>query len=202
MKLYYSPGSCSLSPHIVLRETGQTFELDRIDNKNKKTSDGRDFLGINPKGYVPVLELDDGQVLTEGAAIVQFLADQRPDAQLAPTPGSFERVRLQEQLNFIASEVHKAFSPLFSPDTTGPARDAAVSKVRRRLGDVERRLSDGRQYLMGDRFSVADVYLFVVASWSRPTKISLEEFPHLEAWMARIAARKSVQDSLVAEGLA
>jgi glutathione S-transferase len=201
MKLYYSPGACSLSPHIVLREAGFDFDLERVDLKAKKTASGEDFLKINPKGYVPSLVLDDGEVLTEGAAIVQHLADQKPNQGLAPKCGTLARTRLQEHLNFVAAELHKAFSPLFSPTITDAEREAGKTKIRRRLDDVERLLSDGRSYLMGGEFSVADAYLFTVASWTKPMGIGLENWPRLGAYLARVAARPKVQEAIKAEGL-
>jgi glutathione S-transferase len=202
MKLYYTPGACSLSPHIVLREAGLDFELERVDLAAKKTESGADYRGINPKGYVPALRLDDGQVLTEGTAIVQYLADKRPDARLAPPSGTLERVRLQENLNFVASELHKAFSPLFSPATSAEAKEAARAKVRQRLDDVERMLSDGRKFMAGDQFTVADAYLFVVAGWAKPTEIGLASWPHVEAFVNRVGEREAVREALRAEGLA
>lgn len=199
MKLYYSPGACSLSPHIVLRELGCDFALERVDTTTKKTETGQNFLSINSKGYVPALQLDNGEVLTEGAAIVQYLADARPDAGLVPAPGTIERARLQEQLNFIASELHKAFSPLFGgKDSEKPA---AIDRVALKLDQVEATLADGRPYLLGDDFTVADAYLFVVSGWTRPTGIGLDRWPNLRAHHQRIAARPNVQAALRAEGL-
>ena len=202
MKLYYTPGACSLSPHIVLREAGVDFALERVDLGAKTTEAGADFRAINPKGYVPALQLDDGQVLTEGAAIVQYVADSRPDARLAPPPGTLERARVQEQLNFVASELHKAFSPLFSPASPAETKEAARARIRQRLDDVERMLSDGRKYLAGDHFTVADAYLFVVAGWARPTGIGLASWPHVEAFVNRVGEREAVRAALHAEGLA
>ncbi|HEX6016014.1 MAG TPA: glutathione transferase GstA [Geminicoccaceae bacterium] len=202
MKLYYAPGACSLSPHIVLREAGLDFHLERVDLASQKTETGADYRAINPKGYVPALQLDDGQVLTEGAAIVQYLADRKPEAGLVPPAGTLERARVQEHLNFVASELHKAFSPLFSPATSTEAKDAARAKVRQRLDDVERMLADGRPFLVGDRFTVADAYLFVVAGWAKPTEIGLVAWPHVEAFVDRVGAREAVQEAMRAEGLA
>lgn len=200
MKLYYAPGACSLSPHISLREAGVPFDLERVDLASRKTASGEDFSKINPKGYVPALRLDDGEVLTEGAAMVQFIADRHPLAGLAPANGTLERARLQEHLNFIASELHKAFSPLFGAPTE-EAKQVAVANVVRRLDHVERVLGDGRLYLLGERFSVADAYLFTVANWTGPTGIGLDRWPHVAAFVARIAARPSVQAAMRAEGL-
>ncbi len=201
MKLYYSPGACSLSPHIVLREAGVNFEIERVDTANGKTESGADYAQINPKGYVPALRLDDGQVLTEGAAIVQFIADLHPEADLAPQPGSLERARLQEHLNFIAAEYHKAFGPLFSSDTSEAAKAAAVSNVGRRLDYFERIFADGRAYLLGATFSVADAYFFVVSNWTKPTGISLDKWPKVSDFMARVAGREKVREAMHAEGL-
>ncbi len=201
MKLYYAPGACSLSPHISLREAGVPFDLERVDLASRKTASGEDFSKINPKGYVPALRLDDGEVLTEGAAMVQFIADRNPKAGLAPANGTLERVRLQEHLNFIASELHKAFSPLFNPSISAEAKQAAVAAVARRLDHFERHLADGRAHLLGERFSVADAYLFTVASWTGPTGIGLDKWPNVAAFVARVAARPAVQAAMRAEGL-
>jgi len=201
MKLYYSPGACSLSPHIILREAGLNFELERVDMATRTTETGADFAQINPKGYVPALQLDNEQILTEGAAIVQFIADQRPEADLAPASGTLERARLQEHLNFIASELHKAFSPLFNPAASEEAKRAAPANVARRLDHFEKVFSDGRPYLLGNQFSVADAYLFVVSTWTGPTGIGLEKWPRLAAFVERVAGRKTVQAAMRAEGL-
>jgi len=201
MKLYFSPGACSLSPHIVLREAGATFELVRVDLKAHKTEHGDDFTLINPKGYVPTLQLDDGRVLTEGVAIVQYIADSFPGAKLAPIAGTFERAQLQEQLNFIATEFHKAFSPLFSPDISDSARAAAIKKIESRLDIFEKTFSDGRQYLLGNEFSVADAYLFTISTWAGHMKIDLKKWPEVAAFAERVSGRASVQQALKAEGL-
>ena len=201
MKLYYSPGACSLSPHIVMREAGMNFDMERVDLSSHQTETGADYMQINPKGYVPALRLDDGQVLTEGAAIVQYIADLHPEAGLAPKPSTLERTRLQEYLNFIAAEYHKAFSPLFSSDVSDAAKATAVGNVERRLDYFEKIFADGRAYLMGDKFSVADAYLFVVTNWTKPTGISLAKWPNVTAFVTRVAARGKVQDALRAEGL-
>jgi len=201
MKLYYLPGACSLASHIALREVGASFELDRLDNASKKTAAGDDFLAINPKGYVPALKLDGGEVLTEGAAILQYIADQNPKAGLAPGNGTLARTRLQEYLNFVATELHKSFSGLFNPNTSDIEKEAAKKKVALRLDLVEKWLADGRSFLLGDTFSVADAYLFTVANWTGPTGIGLDRWPHVAAYQQRIAARASVQAALVAEGL-
>ena len=201
MKLYYSPGTCSLSPHIVLREAGMDFEIERVDLGSHLTETGADFLQINPKGYVAALRLDDGQVLTEGAAIVQFIADLRPESGLAPKPGTLERARLQEHLNYIAAEYHKAFGPLFSSDASEAAKATAAANVSHRLDYFERIFADGRPYLLGDTFSVADAYLFVVSTWTKPTGISLEKWPNVSGFVTRVAGREKVQEAMVAEGL-
>jgi glutathione S-transferase len=201
MRLYYSPGACSLSPHIVLRELGYDFALERVDNATKTTENGRDFLAVNRKGYVPALQFDDGEVLTEGAAIVQYLADSRPQAKLAPGPGTMERARLQEHLNFIASELHNAFTPLFNDSAADDEKRAAPGRIARRLDNIEAMLADGRPHLLGEAFSVADIYLFVVAGWTKPTGIGLDRWPRLRRHFERIAARPSVQAAMQAEGL-
>ncbi len=202
MKLFYLPGACSLATHIALREVGAAFELDRLDNASKQTESGADFLAINPKGYVPALSLDSGEVLTEGVAILQYIADQNPGKNLAPAAGSLARTRLQEYLNFIATELHKSFSPLFTPGASEEAKTAAKKKVAQKLDLVEKWLADGRRYLLGDSFSVADSYLFTVANWTGPTGIGLDAWPHLAAYQQRIGARDTVKSALKAEGLA
>ena len=199
MKLFYSPGACSLSPHIVLRETGLPFELERVDLKSGTTASGADYKTLNPKGYVPALMLDDGQMLTEGPAITQYLADLVPAKGLAPAPGGLPRARLQEWLNFISTELHKSFSPLFRP---GPeeTKAAAVARLEQWFVWLNKELS-ARPYLLGETFSVADAYLFVVLSWTRHVKLSLEKHAALVAYQAKIAARPAVQEALTAEGL-
>ena len=201
MKLYYAPGACSLSPHISLREAGVAFDLERVDTRTRTTASGADYLAVNPKGYVPALQLDGGEVLTEGAAVVQFIADRHPASGLAPANGTLERARLQEHLNFIASELHKAFTPLFDPSAPEAAKQAAPAAIARRLDHVERLLADGRSWLLGERFSVADAYLFTVANWTGPTGIGLDRWPKLAAFVARVAARPAVQAAMRAEGL-
>ena len=201
MKLYYSPGACSLSPHIVLREAGLDFEIERVDLGSHLTETGADFLQINPKGYVAALRLDDGQVLTEGAAIVQFIADLRPESGLAPKPGTLERARLQEHLNYIATEYHKAFGPLFSSDASDAAKATAATNVSHRLDYFEQIFADGRSYLLGETFSVADAYLFVVSTWTKPTGIGLEKWPNVSGFVTRVAGREKVQQAMSAEGL-
>ena len=200
MKLYYSPGACSLSPHIVLREAGLAFEPVLASTKTHKLQDGTDYYGINPKGYVPLLELDNGERLSEGPVIVQYIADQAPAKKLAPTAGTMARYRLQEWLNFITSELHKSFSPLFNPAM--PEEGKAL--YRTRLGDrfkwVDGQLA-GKNYLMGEDFSVADAYLFVVAGWGKHVGVDISGLANLGAFMARVGARPAVQEALKAEGL-
>lgn len=200
MKLYYSPGACSLSPHIALREAGLPVQLVLANVRTKKLADGRDFLAINPKGQVPVLELDDGERLTEGPAIVQFIADQAPASGLAPTAGTMARYRLMEWLNFIASELHKGFTPLFNMATPDEVRTAARMRLGERLAWVDTQL-EGKAYLLGDTFTVADGYLFTVAGWGKHVGVDIGGLPHLSAYMARVGARPAVQEALKAEGL-
>jgi glutathione S-transferase len=200
MKLYYSPGACSLSPHIVANEAGIPIELVKVDTKTKSIRQEGDFWAVNPKGYVPALELDDGEVLTEGPAIVQFLADSRPEAALAPANGTFARVRLQEALNYITSEIHKAYSPLFNPEVLPAVREERLAYLRKRYALVEKQL-EGRKYLLGDSFTVADAYLFAVTNWARLVKLDLSDFPNLREFQKRVGSRKSVLAALRAEGL-
>jgi glutathione S-transferase len=199
MKLYYAPGTCSLSPHIVAREAGLPLTLVRVDNKNKKTESGEDYRAINPKGYVPLLELDNGTRLSEGPAIVQYLADLAPAAKLAPANGTFERYQLQEWLNFITSEVHKQFSPLFDPTMPEEAKEKFRARLASRFDWIVEQLR-GRDYLMGS-FTVADAYLFVVLGWTKFTGPDLARWPALQAYVERIAARPHVREALKAEGL-
>jgi glutathione S-transferase len=201
MKLYYTPGACSLASDIVLREAGFEFEAERVDLATHRTENGADFYTVNPKGYVPALELEDGQVLTEGGAILQYLADLKPEAALAPPVGTLERARMQEQLIFVASELHKAYAPLFSPGASKEAKATAREEVARRLDHVERQLGDGRPYLVGEQLTVADFYLFVVAGWAKDMGIDLEERPKLAAFLDRISSRPAVRAALEAEGL-
>lgn len=200
MKLYYSPGACSLSPHIVLLETGLPFTMEKTNLKSKKTESGADYLTVNPKGSVPALQLDDGQILTEGPAIVQYLADQRPESGLAPRAGSLERYRLMEMLNYISSELHKNFSPLFNPGASADWKKAAADNLRHRFDWLSGRI-DGKTYLMGDRFTVADAYLFTVLGWCGHAGIDLGQWPVLAAYEARVGHRPKVQEALKAEGL-
>ena len=200
MKLYYSPGACSLSPHIVLRESGLPFELVLASSKSHKLLDGTDYYTINPKGYVPLLELDNGERLSEGPAIVQYVADQVPDRALAPASGTMARYRVQEWLNFISSEIHKTFSPLFRPTTPEDFKAVLKERIADRLKWVDQQL-EGRSYLMGESFSVPDAYLFTVTNWCKPVGIDISALKHLGAFMARMAARPAVQEAMKAEGL-
>ena len=193
MKLYFSPGACSFSPHLALREAGIDFELVKVDLKSHTlVSDGSDFRRINPKGYVPVLELDNGKRLSEGPAIVQYIADLKPDAGLAPKAGSFERYQLQEWLGFINSEIHKNFSPLFNPNTSEEAKANTRQNLGNRLTYVSEQLGTN-DFLMGTQFSVADGYLFTVASWLAGDGVDINEFARVAAHSQRMQARESVQ---------
>lgn len=200
MKLYYSPGACSLSPHIVLLESGLKATLVKVDTKTHKTADGIDYYTVNPKGYVPFLELDDGDHLTEGPAIVQYLADQVPSSKLAPAAGTMPRYHLQEWLNFITSELHKQFSPLFQASTPAEYKETLKEKIRTRLDWVAGQL-DGKDYLMGNTFTVADAYFFTMLSWTKHVGIDLARWPVLVAYQSRVAARPKVHQALLAEGL-
>jgi glutathione S-transferase len=200
MKLYYSPGACSLSPHIVASEAGIPIELEKVDLGTKKTQSGKDYLTINPKGYVPALALDDGSVLTEGLAIVQYLADQKPATRLAPPAGTIERYRLQEWLGFIATELHKSFGPLFNKATPEETKKTSRTNIAKRLDYLNTRLGS-LKYLMGDAFSVADAYAFTIIGWANHVGIDLKAYPNVAAYMARVGERPKVQATLKAEGL-
>jgi glutathione S-transferase len=201
MKLYYSPGACSLSPHIVLREAGIAFEPVLASTKSHKLQDGTDYYSINPLGYVPMLELDDGARLREGPAIVQYIADQAPTKNLAPANGTLQRYRLQEWLTFIGTEIHKTFSPLFNPALTDEAKQVFRDKLASRYKWVDGQLN-GREYLLGDNFSVADAYFFTVTRWTKPMNIDISGFPNVLAHHQRVEQRPAVQEALKAEGLA
>ena len=200
MKLYYLPGACSLSPHIVARELGLALTLDKVDGTTKLTASGENFLEVNPKGYVPAIRLDDGEVLTEGPVIMQYLADLKPESGLAPPNGTLARYRLQEILTYINSELHKTYSPLFNPATSDETRAERVAYLKRRYGYIESILLR-QPYLTGEHFSVADAYLFVVTNWSRVIKLDLSEFPALLAFQKRVVERPAVQEAMRAEGL-
>ena len=200
MKLYYAPGACSLASHIALHESGLPFEIDKLNVPTKTTSGGEDYMQINPKGYVPAIKLDDGGVLTEGAAILQYIADQNPASGLAPKAGTMERYRLQEWLTFIGTEIHKSFSPMFNKAASDEVKNYARNLLIRRVGYVEEQLAN-KPYLMGDSFTVADAYLFVVLSWSGHVGFDLDPFPRIKEYLARIGARPAVQAAMKAEGL-
>jgi len=200
MKLYYSPGACSLSPHIVLQETGLPFEAVLAPTKTKKLPDGTDYWTINSKGYVPTLELDDGTRLTEGPAILQYLADQVPEKNLAPPAGTMARYRLQEWLNFITSELHKGIGGLFNAAMPEEAKALMREKGLSRLKWVDAQL-EGKAYTMGDSFSLPDAYLFVVTNWTRGVGIDIAPLKNLSAFMERMRARPAVQAAMQAEGL-
>ena len=200
MKLFFSTGACSLSPRIVLMEAGIPFTEEKVDLKSKKTASGADFFGINSKGAVPALELDDGQVLTEGPAIVQYLADLKPDSGLAPRAGTFERYRLMEMLNYITSEMHKGYSPLFRADMPADTRKIAIDNLGKKFDWLSAHLA-GKKFLMGENFTVADAYLFTVLRWSAPVHVDLARWPVLSAYVARVGERPRVKEALHAEGL-
>jgi glutathione S-transferase len=201
MKLYFSPGSCSLSPHIVLREAGANFELEQVNNQEKKTKSGKDYWTVNPKGQVPCLELDNGDKLTEGPVIVQYIADQKPAAGLAGAADTMERYRIQEWLNFTTSELHKTFGPIFRPTTPDAFKDISRANLGKRFDWIDQQLA-GKQYLMGDKFSIADAYMFTVMRWSPRVNIDISKWPNIKAYVDRVAARPKVQEALKAEGLA
>jgi glutathione S-transferase len=200
MKLYYSPGACSLSPHIVLREAGYKFDLEQVNLQSKKTKEGGDFLAINPKGQVPTLQLDDGEILTEGPAIVQYLADHKPEAGLAPANGTMGRYHTQEWLNFVTSDLHKVFAPLFRPTTPEEFVKITKDNLAAKFTMLDKHLAKN-QFLMGEKFTVADAYCFTVVNWSRFKDIDLTRWPNLNAYMERVGARPKVQEALKAEGL-
>jgi glutathione S-transferase len=202
MKLYFAPGACSLSPHIVLREAGLPVELERVDlAEGRIVSTGEAFRSVNPKGYVPALEVAPGDIVTEGAAIVQHIADSNPQAGLAPAAGTLERARVNEWLTFLSSELHKAFSPLFRPDSSEDMKSAAIERVTNRLDHIESVLADGRSYLTGDQFTIADAYLFTLTNWTGPTGVGLGGRSKLIAYMDRVRQRPAVLAALEAEGL-
>ena len=200
MKLYYSPGACSLSPHIALHEAGLSFIAVKAPTKTHQLDDGTDYYTINPLGYVPLLELDDGTRLREGPAIVQYIADQAPHKNLAPANGTFPRYQLQEWLTFIGTEMHKGFSPLFNPAMPEEAKTMAKDRLATRLKWLDAELA-GKQYLMGDTFSVADGYLFTVTNWAKPVGLDISPYTHLLAYRERVSARPAVQAAMKAEGL-
>jgi glutathione S-transferase len=198
MKLYFSPGACSLAPHIVARELGIDVELDKV--KDKKTSSGEDFWAINPKGYVPTLKLDDGEILTEGPVITQYLADSKPGSDLAPPNGTMARLRLQELLGYINSEIHKTFSPLFSQGTPAETRKDREEYLKKRFAYLDQQLEKG-PFLTGEKFTIADAYLFTVTNWAGFVKLDISDFKNLAAFQQRVAARPAVKEAMKAEGL-
>ena len=201
MKLYYAPGACSLAPHIVLRETGTQFALERVDLGKHQLSSGADYYAINPKGGVPTLELDNGERLTEGAIVAQYVADRAGNTQLLPAAGTMQRYRVLEWQNYITSELHKAFSPLFgAPALDDAGKGAFAQGLQKKFGWVSEQLK-GKQYLTGDHYTVADAYMFVVAGWAKHVKLDLSQASHLQAYLARIAERPAVREAMRAEGL-
>lgn len=203
MKLYYATGTCSLSPHIVANEAGISLDLERVDISKTPhlTETGREYAKVNPNGYVPALEFDDGFVLTEGAAIAQYLADQKPESGLAPAAGTRARAELQSWLNFIAAEIHKGYGLLFHAEYGAQAQDAARAALARRLSRVEQHLAAGGPFLLGETFTAADAYLFTVVSWSSFVKVDLSDFSHLRDFLTRVGARPAVREAMRAEGM-
>jgi len=200
MKLFYAPGACSLSPNIVAQEAGIELRLQKVDTKTKTMANAGDYWAINPKGYVPALELDNGEILTEGPTIVQYLADLKPAAGLAPAVGTLERFRVQEMLGYINSEIHKTYSMLFKPALPADVRAEREEYLLRRYELLDRKL-EGRQYLFGDRFTIADAYLFTVMRWAQAVKVDLSRFANLQKFQERVGARPAVQAALRAEEL-
>ncbi|MHB8742930.1 MAG: glutathione transferase GstA [Sulfuricaulis sp.] len=200
MKLYFYPGACSMAPHIVLREAGFSFDLDKVDLAKKRTASGEDFNKINPKGYVPALQLDSGEILTEVAVILQYLADQKPNAGLAPKSGTMQRYQLMEWLNFIAAEVHKTLGALFNPKITPEWQASQISLFGRRCDYLVQEIGS-RPYLIGEKFSVADAYLFTVLGWANIVKVDLDKWPTLKNYMVRVASRPAVTETMRVEGL-
>jgi glutathione S-transferase len=200
MKLFYKPGACSLASHIILNEAGLEHSIEQVDTDRKTTASGINYLEINPKGYVPALQLKSGEVLTEGASILQYLADQNTSVY-SPTGGSIEKARLQEHLNYTASELHKAFGPFFNPQANDNDKKNAGKNVAAKFDYIEQFFQDGRAYLLGEQFSVADAYLFVVSNWANFVDIDLSSWPKLNAFVTRVAARPAVQNAMQKEGL-
>jgi glutathione S-transferase len=200
MKLYFAPGACSMAPHIVLREAAYTFDLEGVDLATKQTASGEDYTRINPKGYVPALRLDNGEVLTEVAVVLQYLADQKPESGLAPKTGTMERYRLMEWLNFVSSEIHKQFAPFFNPKITAEWKANQLDLLGRRFDYLTERLT-GKSYVMGNQLTVADAYLFTVLSWSALLKVDLGKWPRLQDYITRMADRPAVKEAMSAEGL-
>lgn len=200
MKLYYSPGACSLAPHIVAREAGLDVELVKVDIPSKKTESGDDFWKINPKGYVPALALESGEVLTEAGVICQYLADQKPGTDLISPCGSMQRYHDMAMINFASTEVHKQIGALFNPALTPEMKEVQKATIARRLKSLNQML-EGKDYVMGNRFMVADAYLFTVLNWTRIQKIALDAWPNIQAYMQRVASREKVREAMTAEGL-
>jgi len=200
MKLFYSPGACSLSPHIVLNELDLPYTVEKVDLKTHTTASGADFYTLNAKGYVPALQLDNGEVLTEGPAIIQYLAEHKPQANLLPPAGTLERARVQEWLNFIGTELHKTLAALFNPSISPEAKGKTIETFGKRLGFVDKALQ-GKEYLTGNTFSVADAYLFTIVNWAPMLKIDLSPWPTVVQFQKRVANRPAVQKTLKAEGL-
>lgn len=201
MKLFYKPGACSLASHIILRETGAVFDIESVDTDAGTTATGRDYKTINAKGYVPALELNSGEILSEGAAILQYIADTNPRNRLAPELGTVARARLQEHLNYTSAELHKAFGPFFSSSASEQEKESAKAKVAQKFDYLETLFGDGRTFLLGDDFSVADAYMFVVSNWANFVGIDLAGWPNLQAFVARVAERPTAQAAMKAEGL-
>ncbi|MGD9764590.1 MAG: glutathione transferase GstA [Candidatus Binatia bacterium] len=197
MKLYYTPGACSMAPHIVAREAGYQLDLVKVDLPAKP---GDEIWKVNPKGYVPALQLDDGQVLTEAGVIIQYLADQKPESGLAPKAGTMDRYRLMEAINFTATEIHKQLGALFNPSMTPEMKEVQLGYITRRLDALDKALA-GKQYVMGDKFTAVDPYVFTTVNWANFHNIDLGKWPNVKAFMGRIAARPKVQETLKAEGL-
>lgn len=208
MKLYYKPGACSLSPHIVANELGLKIEFIKVNLKDHRTEEGKNFYKVNPHGYIPALELDNGEMLLEGVVIIQYLADQNPEIGLAPANGTFERYKLQEMLAFLSTEIHKGFIPLFYAAPAGDYIEIARPKLEKRYAWINEHLSD-KQFLMGDEFSVADTYLFALTGWAKAswlksyenTPLHLDSLHYLQAWYERVKSREAVQKSILEEGL-
>jgi glutathione S-transferase len=201
MKLYFAPGACSMATHIALRETGQTFDLEKVNLATKETESGEDYTKINPKGYVPALKLDSGEVLTEAAVTLQYVADQKPESGMVPQAGSMERYRLMESLNFISTEIHKSFGALFNPNITPAHKELQLALIGKRCDVLSQQL-EGKQYLTGGTFSVADAYLFTVLGWSKMLNVDITKWPTLRDYIDRIAERPAVMEAMKAEGLA
>ena len=200
MQLYYAPGACSLAPHILASEAGLGLGLVQVDLATKRTENGDDYLSVNPKGAVPALVTDDGETLTEAAVVLQYLADLAPQAELLPAPGSFARYRALEALNFVATELHKGFGPLWKDTTPAAFRETTKEVLAQRFTYLDRQLAD-RDYLLGDRFAAPDAYAFTVLGWAKLFGIDLARWPNVAAYVGRIAARPKVREALIEEGL-